>query len=99
MANGVVAITELAEEINNEIGTQQIARLDIGGGLPVNFSVGGSLNLLLQRHAESTENQKSWGNVVNSFCFSSFLLLHSCVHETYPSTFYIFYFQTQGNSA
>lgn len=38
MATGVAAITELAEEINLEIGNQQIIRLDIGGGLPVNFS-------------------------------------------------------------
>ncbi len=38
MANGVKAITELAEEINEYIGSQQITRLDIGGGLPVNFS-------------------------------------------------------------
>jgi diaminopimelate decarboxylase len=38
MATGIAAITELAEEINGEIGNQQIIRLDIGGGLPVNFS-------------------------------------------------------------
>jgi len=38
MANGVKAITELAEEINAFIGQQQIVRLDIGGGLPVNFA-------------------------------------------------------------
>lgn len=38
MANGVKAITELAEEINTFIGHQQIERLDIGGGLPVNFT-------------------------------------------------------------
>ncbi|OUS24115.1 diaminopimelate decarboxylase [Thalassotalea sp. 42_200_T64] len=38
MARGVKAITELAEEINDSIGHQQIERLDIGGGLPVNFS-------------------------------------------------------------
>ena len=38
MANGIKAITDLAEEINAAIGHQQVARLDIGGGLPVNFS-------------------------------------------------------------
>ena len=38
MADGVKVITELAEEINAFIGHQQIVRLDIGGGLPVNFS-------------------------------------------------------------
>jgi diaminopimelate decarboxylase len=38
MALGVKVITELAEEINEFIGTQQVTRLDIGGGLPVNFS-------------------------------------------------------------
>jgi len=38
MANGIKIITELAEEINAVIGEQQITRLDIGGGLPVNFS-------------------------------------------------------------
>lgn len=38
MANGVKIITELAEEINEFIGSQQVTRLDIGGGLPVNFS-------------------------------------------------------------
>ena len=38
MANGVAALTQLAEQINNSIGHQQIIRLDIGGGLPVNFS-------------------------------------------------------------
>ena len=38
MAHGIKVITELAEEINAEIGKQQITRLDIGGGLPVNFS-------------------------------------------------------------
>ncbi|WNC70530.1 diaminopimelate decarboxylase [Thalassotalea psychrophila] len=38
MAKGILVITELAEEINNNTGTQQIARLDIGGGLPVNFA-------------------------------------------------------------
>jgi diaminopimelate decarboxylase len=38
MANGVKAITDLAEEINDFLGYQQIIRLDIGGGLPVNFS-------------------------------------------------------------
>ncbi|GAW97758.1 MULTISPECIES: diaminopimelate decarboxylase [Colwellia] len=38
MAHGIKVITELAEEINAVIGTQQITRIDIGGGLPVNFS-------------------------------------------------------------
>ncbi|PAJ76305.1 diaminopimelate decarboxylase [Pseudoalteromonas sp. NBT06-2] len=38
MAQGVAVITELAEEINDVIGLQQIIRLDIGGGLPVNFA-------------------------------------------------------------
>ncbi|WP_019028189.1 hypothetical protein [Colwellia piezophila] len=38
MAHGINIITELAEEINAEIGSQQITRIDIGGGLPVNFS-------------------------------------------------------------
>ncbi len=38
MTKGVFVITELAEEINAHIGDQQIVRLDIGGGLPVNFS-------------------------------------------------------------
>lgn len=38
MANGIKVITELAEQINEYIGYQQVTRLDIGGGLPVNFS-------------------------------------------------------------
>jgi len=38
MAQGVSEITELAEEINAYIGHQQVERLDIGGGLPVNFA-------------------------------------------------------------
>jgi diaminopimelate decarboxylase len=38
MAHGVSVITDLAEEINSAIGSQQIIRLDIGGGLPVNFA-------------------------------------------------------------
>ncbi len=38
MATGVKSIANLAEEINEIIGQQQITRLDIGGGLPVNFS-------------------------------------------------------------
>lgn len=37
LAVGIKVITELAEEINAVIGQQQITRLDIGGGLPVNF--------------------------------------------------------------
>ncbi|WNC70326.1 diaminopimelate decarboxylase [Thalassotalea nanhaiensis] len=38
MAKGIEVITELAEEINNNIGSQQVVRIDIGGGLPVNFA-------------------------------------------------------------
>ncbi len=38
MAKGIKAITELAENINTSIGQQQIRRIDIGGGLPVNFA-------------------------------------------------------------
>ena len=38
MAEGVAALTNFAEQINESIGRQQIIRLDIGGGLPVNFS-------------------------------------------------------------
>ncbi len=38
MAKGINVITELAEEINEFVSNQQITRLDIGGGLPVNFS-------------------------------------------------------------
>jgi diaminopimelate decarboxylase len=38
MASGVKVITDLAEEINAFVGHQQITRLDIGGGLPVNFA-------------------------------------------------------------
>ena len=38
MAHGINVITELAEEINAVNGSQQITRIDIGGGLPVNFS-------------------------------------------------------------
>ncbi len=38
MAKGVSALTELAEEINDNIAGQQVVRLDIGGGLPVNFA-------------------------------------------------------------
>jgi len=37
ISTGVQAITDLAEEINASIGKQQVVRLDIGGGLPVNF--------------------------------------------------------------
>lgn len=37
MASGIAEIASLAEEINQAIGHQQIVRLDIGGGLPVNF--------------------------------------------------------------
>ncbi|MFI8522521.1 diaminopimelate decarboxylase [Streptomyces sp. NPDC085481] len=38
MAEGVGAAYALAEEINTKVGRQQIDTLDIGGGLPVNFS-------------------------------------------------------------
>lgn len=38
MAEGVRAVHELAEEINTAAGRQQIDTIDIGGGLPVNFS-------------------------------------------------------------
>ncbi|MEU6391236.1 diaminopimelate decarboxylase [Streptomyces sp. NPDC046939] len=38
MAQGVRAAYELAEEINEAAGRQQIDTLDIGGGLPVNFA-------------------------------------------------------------
>jgi len=38
MSEGIKIITALAEQINNAIGHQQITRLDIGGGLPVNFT-------------------------------------------------------------
>ncbi|MFD7505836.1 diaminopimelate decarboxylase [Streptomyces sp. NPDC059850] len=38
MAAGVQAAYELAEEINEAIGRRQIDTLDIGGGLPVNFT-------------------------------------------------------------
>ncbi|RNL71420.1 diaminopimelate decarboxylase [Streptomyces sp. I6] len=38
MAQGVLAVYELAEEINAAAGRQQIDTVDIGGGLPVNFA-------------------------------------------------------------
>lgn len=38
MAQGVAEITDLAEDINAYVGYQQVERLDIGGGLPVNFA-------------------------------------------------------------
>lgn len=38
MAAGVERIVALAEDINERVGRQQITRLDIGGGLPVNFA-------------------------------------------------------------
>jgi diaminopimelate decarboxylase len=38
MAEGVRTAYELAEEINRAAGRQQIDTVDIGGGLPVNFS-------------------------------------------------------------
>jgi diaminopimelate decarboxylase len=37
MAQGVAETYALAEEINRQLGRQQIDTLDIGGGLPVNF--------------------------------------------------------------
>lgn len=38
MARGIAELVALAEEINDRAGHQQITRLDIGGGLPVNFT-------------------------------------------------------------
>ncbi|MFF3291811.1 diaminopimelate decarboxylase [Streptomyces sp. NPDC003023] len=38
MTEGVLAVYELAEEINTAAGRQQVDTIDIGGGLPVNFS-------------------------------------------------------------
>lgn len=38
MAQGILAVHELAEEINAAAGRQQIDTVDIGGGLPVNFA-------------------------------------------------------------
>ncbi|MGW1378631.1 diaminopimelate decarboxylase [Streptomyces sp. NPDC002446] len=38
MAAGVRSLFELAEEINEKAGRRQVGTLDIGGGLPVNFS-------------------------------------------------------------
>lgn len=38
MAAGVRSLFELAEEVNAKAGRQQVDTLDIGGGLPVNFS-------------------------------------------------------------
>ncbi|GGX01528.1 diaminopimelate decarboxylase [Streptomyces noursei] len=38
MAEGVRALYDLAEEINEQAGGPRITTLDIGGGLPVNFS-------------------------------------------------------------
>ncbi|WP_166802790.1 diaminopimelate decarboxylase [Streptomyces sp. ICN441] len=38
MTQGVLAVYELAEEINAAAGRQQIDTVDIGGGLPVNFA-------------------------------------------------------------
>lgn len=37
MSRGVGKVTELAEEINERAGRQQVRVIDIGGGLPVNF--------------------------------------------------------------
>ncbi len=37
MAEGIAVILDLAEEINAKSAAQQIQRIDIGGGLPVNF--------------------------------------------------------------
>ncbi|GAB2685662.1 type III PLP-dependent enzyme domain-containing protein [Aliiglaciecola aliphaticivorans] len=37
MAFGIKELVSLAEDINREVGYQQIQQLDIGGGLPVNF--------------------------------------------------------------
>ncbi len=38
MAQGIGELVAVAEEINTRKGEQQITRLDIGGGLPVNFA-------------------------------------------------------------
>ncbi|GAA0476087.1 diaminopimelate decarboxylase [Streptomyces sp. NPDC046215] len=38
MAEGVRVAYELAEEINEVVGRQQVVTMDIGGGLPVNFA-------------------------------------------------------------
>jgi diaminopimelate decarboxylase len=38
MAEGVAAVHDLAEEINAEAGYQQVTSLDLGGGLPVDFT-------------------------------------------------------------
>ncbi|MFC5722161.1 diaminopimelate decarboxylase [Streptomyces gamaensis] len=38
LAEGVRAVYELAEEINRAAGRQQVRTVDIGGGLPVDFS-------------------------------------------------------------
>jgi len=38
MASGINIVTELAEQINSLCDYQQITRIDIGGGLPVNFT-------------------------------------------------------------
>ncbi|EGX59334.1 diaminopimelate decarboxylase [Streptomyces zinciresistens K42] len=38
MAQGVAEVYALAEEINRRLGRRQIDTLDIGGGMPVNFS-------------------------------------------------------------
>lgn len=41
MAEGVATAVDLAMEINNAVGGQQITSIDIGGGLPVNFEQDG----------------------------------------------------------
>ncbi|MBE3000734.1 diaminopimelate decarboxylase [Nocardiopsis sp. HNM0947] len=38
IASGVAAVHDLAEEINARVGHRQVDRIDIGGGLPVNFT-------------------------------------------------------------
>ena len=37
MTSGIRKLVDLAEEINDTVGTRQISVIDIGGGLPVNF--------------------------------------------------------------
>ena len=37
MREGILKVVQLAEDINNSLGHQQITLIDIGGGLPVNF--------------------------------------------------------------
>ncbi|MET9653425.1 diaminopimelate decarboxylase [Streptomyces sp. NPDC006460] len=38
IAQGLAALHRLAEEINDDVGRRQVTSLDLGGGLPVNFT-------------------------------------------------------------